>query len=924
MANFNLGTLNYTIGADLSQLERDLDRASKKMQGIGRSMSRVGRTLTRNVTLPVVAMGGAALKTAGDFEEAMNKVAALAGIAADDSSEAFQAISEEARRLGKETEFSANEAAQAFGIFAQKGFEVQQMLGAVAPTLDLASAAGTDLASAAELASDVMNSFGKTADDIPDIADKITQAFTSSGASFDSIKKSLEFVAPTAQQVGVSMEEALSALSALGDVGIRSSKAGTALNAMLTQMVKKSDKLGVAVLNAQGEMRPLVDIFADIEAKGLSFAQVLDILGIRGNRAFATLEKDGARAFKAFESQMASADGQASKVATTMRQGLNFELKQLASSLQDLAISIADSGLRDFAAGLVKDVRLLANRIGKLNPAILKTAAVVAGAAAAIGPLLVGMGGLIRLGGVAATAISTLSALLPSAGAAFAALTGPVGIAAAAIAGAAVLIYTRWEEITEFFTRGDGRQAFDTLRKVVTTAVDDIVEVWDILAAQFRKTWDSIRQDVRDFQDAFGDEIITCVKRFARFISESFANMALAVKESVSLVVDVITGDWEGALESLINLAKAVFNQFINIVQNTGGVFINTLSAMASALGMDGLEGALDVAMAKMDQFAKKAKFAFKPAPPRVPLAEVDAMESWIQEQSSVSFSAELDLDTSSSSSRTVSGSSQVAGVSPQRSISPIAPEQGTRMNATVASVQVKGLDAATKKLFDFAQKFDMSIQKAREFRQRMADIANTINSAIGPAIAGAFQAMGDAFGRAVAQGKSFGKVMGAMAKGVGVSVLNTLAELAIRVGKIAIATGIAIEGIKKALQSLNPIAAIAAGAALIAVGAAVKGALSGAARGAGGGMGRGGYDLSNNGGMNMASLDSGGVTTADGVAMLHKNEVVRDKKMDDRMFSQSRGSANITVQDIILEGDKIRYVLDAVNRRRAADGLSV
>jgi len=79
----------------------------------------------------------------------------------------------------------------------------------------------------------------------------------------------------------------------------------------------------------------------------------------------------------------------------------------------------------------------------------------------------------------------------------------------------------------------------------------------------------------------------------------------------------------------------------------------------------------------------------------------------------------------------------------------------------------------------------------------------------------------------------SAGMIAGAMlagtasARDMGNMVLDTLAGLAIEVGQLAIATGVAIEGIKKALQSLNPVAAIAAGIALIGLGSYVRASLS-------------------------------------------------------------------------------------------------
>jgi len=67
--------------------------------------------------------------------------------------------------------------------------------------------------------------------------------------------------------------------------------------------------------------------------------------------------------------------------------------------------------------------------------------------------------------------------------------------------------------------------------------------------------------------------------------------------------------------------------------------------------------------------------------------------------------------------------------------------------------------------------------------------------------------------------------------KGVFNNVLQTLAGLAIRVGKIALGVGGTIKAIKKALASLNPFVAIAAGAALIVLGSWARSSLRKAAK---------------------------------------------------------------------------------------------
>jgi len=85
---------------------------------------------------------------------------------------------------------------------------------------------------------------------------------------------------------------------------------------------------------------------------------------------------------------------------------------------------------------------------------------------------------------------------------------------------------------------------------------------------------------------------------------------------------------------------------------------------------------------------------------------------------------------------------------------------------------------------------------------------------------------------------ENFGALIGQFAAGgaslssIGNLFLTTLADMAIQVGKIAITVGLAVLGIKKALESLNPFVAIAAGVALIAIGTFAKTSLGKASGG--------------------------------------------------------------------------------------------
>lgn len=91
-----------------------------------------------------------------------------------------------------------------------------------------------------------------------------------------------------------------------------------------------------------------------------------------------------------------------------------------------------------------------------------------------------------------------------------------------------------------------------------------------------------------------------------------------------------------------------------------------------------------------------------------------------------------------------------------------------------------------------------------------------------------------------------FAEIIGGLAVGVGgfsdvgKLLLSSLGNVLVQLGKMAIATGIGIKSIKVALASLNPVVAIAAGAALVALGSAFSAGANKLATSSGGGFSSG------------------------------------------------------------------------------------
>jgi len=102
-----------------------------------------------------------------------------------------------------------------------------------------------------------------------------------------------------------------------------------------------------------------------------------------------------------------------------------------------------------------------------------------------------------------------------------------------------------------------------------------------------------------------------------------------------------------------------------------------------------------------------------------------------------------------------------------------------------------------------------MAMENAMQFNAGLSDI---INGGLNQLATG----IGEALGKAISGG-------GNLAQNLSKVLLTTVGGMAVQLGKLAISIGIGVEGIKKALQSLNPAVAVAAGIALIALGSFAK-----------------------------------------------------------------------------------------------------
>ena len=288
---------------------------------------------------------------AADFEAAMNRVQA-ALTASDDETEALAA---KARELGQSTQFSATEAADAIEMLAKNGLSASQILGgALEQSLKLAAASGTDLASAADLATDIMLNFGMGADELGTAVDGVTGVLLASKFGFDDYRLALAQAGGVAGGLGVKLDEFNAVIAATSSAFASGSDAGTSFKTFLQRLVPASNpateamnRLGLEFFDAQGNMKSMADIAQELQDgfAGLSEEARNDALStIFGTDAMRTaigLMREGEQGVHRLEKAIAEASA-ADQAAARMK-GFWGMVENVKSAAEGLAISIGDT-----------------------------------------------------------------------------------------------------------------------------------------------------------------------------------------------------------------------------------------------------------------------------------------------------------------------------------------------------------------------------------------------------------------------------------------------------------------------------------------------------------------------------------------------------------------------------------------------------
>ena len=441
------------------------DRASSTFSKIGRAAGALGLGLG---AIQLTRFVQDSINAEAAFSQTMASVQVNAGV----GERALGSLSDLAMKLGQDTVYSANEAAQAMLELSKGGMTAAQIkAGALKSALNLAATEGIALGDSATIVARTLKTFGLNAGDANKAVDMLAGGSLASTAGVQDLADALKYVGTTAKSSGYGLSDTVAALAALTDSGISSTTAGTALNRMLLGLTlgtdkasKTADQLGLSFTDAEGNLLPMVDVVKKLQDAfdGMSTAQrnndLKKIFGVEGMRAANVLIEQGVDGWKKYKGAV-DETGQAAKMADARMSGTKGALEQLSGSIETAQIKLGKAlapAVQDVANGL-------ADNLGPAMDGAIDLAGDLVGAAAPLVDVLKLAGGAAKdAAGFFMDLPDPVKSLVLQAGLAaaiFPRVSSAIGGAASAMRNGSTYARVLALELTDVNTRGTAAQA---------------------------------------------------------------------------------------------------------------------------------------------------------------------------------------------------------------------------------------------------------------------------------------------------------------------------------------------------------------------------------------------------------------------------------------------------------------------------------
>jgi len=383
-------------GKDVS-LESTLGRADMRLRATAQVAGQLGKALTLGVSLPLAAMGTIAVRTGTQVETNLLQIRAAANLTTAQTEDLHKFA-----RGFNEMGVGVRETTEGMVAFAKAGLDVGAIKNVMLPTITLAKNETMEFDRVSEGLVGVITGYRKPFSDAAIVADQLTVAAQATTNSLNDLFEAFTQGAPAGAGFKQPFEDTLAMIALMGQANFKATLGGTAYRNAFSRLANQSTEtqerlqklLGPdfqkKITDGNGNLIRMVDILHQLEKAGADTKDMFAIFGERGGPGLATLIGQGNAAIEDLISKLRplNASGESLRKYQVTMSGAKGAQDRLMASLQNLADSVAQSGLLDAFTSVVKRLDDWTKALDSLSPGAKRFSLWVGGFAILAGPLI--------------------------------------------------------------------------------------------------------------------------------------------------------------------------------------------------------------------------------------------------------------------------------------------------------------------------------------------------------------------------------------------------------------------------------------------------------------------------------------------------------------------------------------------------------
>lgn len=299
------------------------------------------------------AFGAYSTAVGASYEKQVSFLAAILGIT-DKTSQAYEALDRQARKIGATTALTATEAAEAMQVLAQAGMEVTDIISASDAAVKFALGNQATLDRSANLIAATLTQFSLGGSEAARVADAMGMAARSSLLDVESLAEAMKYAGTTGAAFGWSVEETLAAVAQFRNLGLEGSQAGTNLRmamvaaaAPMEKNIKLLKRYGLTVDDINPALHSFKDVMLNIARAGMSTADMFVLFDRRaGANVKAIADRmlvDGGAAFDELLGKLENSAGTTEELYQASMNNVLGQFEVLKSAMEELGISFFEA-----------------------------------------------------------------------------------------------------------------------------------------------------------------------------------------------------------------------------------------------------------------------------------------------------------------------------------------------------------------------------------------------------------------------------------------------------------------------------------------------------------------------------------------------------------------------------------------------------